>query len=495
MLPLDSKDIQLLTALSRELSLTATGQRLGITGSAVSQRLGKIEDKIGFKLATRKGRVALTPAGKIVLEHCENITRSNSMLKNSLQQLQEPAIRIIADDILLIHDLPLAVQQLLIEKPTLKVTLDHGSFSEIIHSVIDGIADAGLIAGDPNICTDPDCFAEKTAAHNVKKLNAANKKGIPVLEGEEATRANNGIIYDRWCSENVDDEATLRYFDRVKDAPGDTNVIELLSSKAPAADFALKLDYGKVKMVYTRAKVQAALEKAGICFTEQEQESLDQAENENKVTDPVQNDAYLERLKKEDEKKQRAEKETAFRVALYKRLRQRSFAGFSLQSLREFVKAIVTDYRNDFSVPDDLLGDLYPFVGGADDTVGSSLNPQYSLILSISSCVGLRSRCGDSFGLRTSLVGLCDIHFHSVAAVLRTWDHRFRILLIVEPETPFVSSVPFMRRSRHRPIRSDDISTSSMSPNRLPSITNSTRALRRSASHRYPRLCFDTSSS
>lgn len=222
---------------------------------------------------------------------------------------------------------------------------------------------------DPNICTDPDCFAEKTAAQNVKKLNAANKKGIPVLEGEEAKKANNAIVYDRWCSENVDDEMTLRYFDRVKDVSGETNAIELLSSKAPAADFALKLDYGKVKMVYARANVQAALEKAGICYTEEEQEAIDQAENENKVTDPVQNDAYLERLKKEDEKKQRAQKETTFRVALYKRLRQRSFAGFSLQSLREFVKAIVTDYRNDFSVPDDLLGDLYPFEGGADDTV------------------------------------------------------------------------------------------------------------------------------
>ena len=222
---------------------------------------------------------------------------------------------------------------------------------------------------DQNICTDPDCFAEKTAAHNVKKLNAANKKGIPVLEGKEATEANNKIMYDRWESENVDDEATLRYFDRVKDAPGDTNAIELLSSKAPAADFAIKLDYGKVKMAYTRAKVQAALEKAGICYTEEEQAALEQAQDEEQVTDPVQNDAYLERLKKDDEKKQRAEKETAFRVALYKRLRQRRFGGFSLQSLREFVKAIVTDYRNDFSLPDDVLGDLYPFEGGADETV------------------------------------------------------------------------------------------------------------------------------
>ncbi|BBB60248.1 hypothetical protein UNDKW_1975 [Undibacterium sp. KW1] len=30
---------------------------------------------------------------------------------------------------------------------------------------------------------------------------------------------------------------------------------------------------------------------------------------------------------------------------------------------------MVTDYRNDFSLPDDLLGDLYPFEGGADETV------------------------------------------------------------------------------------------------------------------------------
>lgn len=131
--------------------MTAAGQRLGISRSAVSQRLENIEEKIGHTLATRKGRVTLTPAGREVLEYCLNAKRSQELLQNTLQRLQEPSLRIIADEVLLKQDLPLVVQQLLIEKPTLKVTLDSGSFSEIIRSVIDGIADAGLIAGDPHV--------------------------------------------------------------------------------------------------------------------------------------------------------------------------------------------------------------------------------------------------------------------------------------------------------------------------------------------------------
>ncbi|BBB61190.1 hypothetical protein UNDKW_2917 [Undibacterium sp. KW1] len=76
------------------------------------------------------------------------------------------------------------------------------------------------------------------------------------------------------------------------------------------------------------------------------------------------NDAYLEKLRKEDELKERATKETRYRVELYKRVRQRGFNGFSLQSLRAFVKQMLTD-ANDYELNDDVFKELpgiYPFM-------------------------------------------------------------------------------------------------------------------------------------
>lgn len=151
MLQLDSKEIETIIALSRELSLTAAGQRLGISRSAVSQRLDKIEHKIGYTIATRKGHLILTNEGREIAAHCITMQQALSSLHVKLQRLREPRLDIMADEVLLKRDLTLVSQQMLINNPSLKIRLHRGTFSEIIRNVMDGTIDAGLIAGDPHV--------------------------------------------------------------------------------------------------------------------------------------------------------------------------------------------------------------------------------------------------------------------------------------------------------------------------------------------------------
>lgn len=148
---LDPKDIELIIALSREFSITATGQRLGVTTAAVSQRLTRIEEKIGATLASRDGRVILTQAGHEVLNYCLQYQQNTMSLERTLQRLKEPSIFLAADLSLLLNDVPRAIEQLLIDLPNAKVTLKNADFSDIIRFVIDGIADIGIIAGDPRV--------------------------------------------------------------------------------------------------------------------------------------------------------------------------------------------------------------------------------------------------------------------------------------------------------------------------------------------------------
>lgn len=151
MLPLDQKEIETIIAVSRELSMTAAGQRLGISRSAVSQRLDKIEDKIGYTIATRKGRLMLTAEGKEIAAHCTVMQQAHTALHAKLQRLAEPRLDIMADEVLLKRDLPLVIQQMLLNNPALRIGLHRGSFSEIIRNVMDGTMDAGLIAGNPHV--------------------------------------------------------------------------------------------------------------------------------------------------------------------------------------------------------------------------------------------------------------------------------------------------------------------------------------------------------
>lgn len=151
MLQLDPKDIETIVALSRELSLTAAAQRLGVSRQAISQRLDKIEDKLGHTIATRKGRLILTTEGKEIAAHCTTLQQAFVSLHAKLQRLKEPRLDIMADEVLLKHDLPLVVQQMLLNNPALRIGLHRGSFSEIIRNVMDGSIDAGLIAGNPHV--------------------------------------------------------------------------------------------------------------------------------------------------------------------------------------------------------------------------------------------------------------------------------------------------------------------------------------------------------
>lgn len=231
-----------------------------------------------------------------------------------------------------------------------------------------------------DVCTDPDCFEEKRAAHYAKVIVIANKTGIPVIEGDEAKQIN---VYARG-TEFVAGNTPIWSFDRNAPPTGNAGRAEDYIGKdnMPKPVKYLKDSSGVVTAIYDRATIQSALEKVGACETVNahtarmaEKERADQAKGAPAPT--------AEQLQRE-KSNQMAVKETEFRVALYRKLRQRGANGFSLASLREFVKLMVRSY-NDYAIPDDLIGDLYPFPKATDDAVCAYIDqatlPEVQLIL------------------------------------------------------------------------------------------------------------------
>ncbi|MEO7579938.1 MAG: ParB/RepB/Spo0J family partition protein [Massilia sp.] len=236
-----------------------------------------------------------------------------------------------------------------------------------------------------DVCTDPDCFSEKRAAHFDKLLALADKKGIPVLEDKELDRFNG----DRWRRDGdlVAGTESLHYFDR--NAPATKNEgtpAKLLPSGAlPEPAAYLKDASGEVRPAYKRRAVQAALEAAGFCETVEQH-----AERMVSANDKDTKQAAKKNAKQEAEELQRARQsvrarqETDYRVALYRKLRQSGAAGFNLSSLREFAKLMVRD-DNNYAIPDDLIGDVYPFERATDDAVCDYIDqaslPEVQMIL------------------------------------------------------------------------------------------------------------------
>jgi ParB/RepB/Spo0J family partition protein len=227
---------------------------------------------------------------------------------------------------------------------------------------------------DPNVCTDPDCFAEKKAAHAAALLVQANKKGIPVLEGEEGE----AVMRNRWRSDSdlVTVDMGLMYFSRNAPATQNNgNVSSYLNDEAlpPVASYRKTSD-GTLTALYKRADIQAALERAGACETVEEHRVRMQAIAENPDLAPAKTAAQLKQEQQQQEHaaaRAQMEKESAFRLALYKQLRQRaSTAGLSLPSLREYVRALHDDKGLSSDVHDlydfDVSTDLDNFIDHAD---------------------------------------------------------------------------------------------------------------------------------
>ena len=73
---LDSRDLHLVQQIAELGSLTAAAEQLHVTQSAVSQRLAKLQQRLGAQLFDRKnGQMQTTAAGQLLVEAASNVNR------------------------------------------------------------------------------------------------------------------------------------------------------------------------------------------------------------------------------------------------------------------------------------------------------------------------------------------------------------------------------------------------------------------------------------
>lgn len=241
-------------------------------------------------------------------------------------------------------------------------------------------------AKNADVCTDPDCFAEKKAAHYQRMIVTANKRGIPVLEGDAAK-----VIQHAWHrdSELVTINQHLSAFERVAPSTGMGGTVKdhVPAEALPTPVNFVKLHDGSVLAAYNRTEMQIALEKAGACESEEAREA--RLAKEGADPDTAGKLKKREQEMQEWQAKQRAAQReakarTQGRVALYRNLRSHiERNGASLNMLRALAKALLLG-DNYYSLPEDLLGDLYSF-GRSDEEacayIDQATGPELHLLI------------------------------------------------------------------------------------------------------------------
>lgn len=239
-----------------------------------------------------------------------------------------------------------------------------------------------MIYGDVNadVCTDPNCFASKSRAHDDKTLATAQKKGTPVYEGVEAQQ----FMKD---TELVSAEEGVYNFERRVDTSYYSKPVgELLTpEQLPKPAAFVRID-GKVKAMYEPTAMQAALEKAGVCETAEQREA-----REREVAEKTDAETAVTPEKKAPAATQidirvlAAEQEYEARLEAYKRIRTNTDLASSPELLRPILKALIGLYEtySDYSLPDDALSDLYEFDTSSDEKIAAYIDqaPASTLLL------------------------------------------------------------------------------------------------------------------
>lgn len=226
-----------------------------------------------------------------------------------------------------------------------------------------------------DVCTDPNCFASKSRAHDDKTLAAAKKKGIPVYEGEEAEE-----VFDKTDLVSADDP--LHEFER-RTAMQDywTKVSERLTPEQLPKPAAYARIDGKVQPLFEKTAMQEALEKAGVCESIEQREAAEKSQES--ATSTTQKQAAA--APKVDIRVLAAEQECAARLKAYKRVRASADLANDANLLRPVLKALIGIYEtySDYTLPGAALADLYEFDTSSDAEIATYIDqaPADTLLL------------------------------------------------------------------------------------------------------------------
>ncbi|MDK2125439.1 LysR family transcriptional regulator [Parachitinimonas caeni] len=144
-------------------SFTRCAEQLDLTQAAVSQHIQKLEERLGPLLIRRPRQIELTPAGRVLLDYCKEVSAADLRLQNRLSALDEllGEVGLICPGSigLMVFPLLLDLQQ---GNPGLVIRQRFAPDWEVLEAVLDNRFELGLTTikpDDPRLSTHR--FAEE----------------------------------------------------------------------------------------------------------------------------------------------------------------------------------------------------------------------------------------------------------------------------------------------------------------------------------------------
>lgn len=147
---LDLSDLKLVVCIADVGSITHGARQAFLAVGSASERLKSMEEDIGVKLFFRHPRgVSLTEAGEILVRHARDMLSRQERLKTELSDYvkgMRGKIRLYANTSAMAEFLPGRLAMWLSEHPDVTIELIERTSADIIKSILNGVAEAGLVS-------------------------------------------------------------------------------------------------------------------------------------------------------------------------------------------------------------------------------------------------------------------------------------------------------------------------------------------------------------
>ena len=224
--------LQVFYTVARQLSFTKAAEQLFMTQPAVTFQVKQLEEHFNTRLFERShGRIALTPAGRLVMEYAERILGLTGELETRVGELTGAvsgplllgASTTIAEVIL-----PQVLGEFKARHPQVQAYMTVGNSETIEHRVADHTLDLGLIESPSHlpglhteVCCDDELVMICAPNHRLARLKCVTPQQIA---GEPYVSRETGSGTREFADQ---------YFRQCAVAPEDLNIImELGSSEA-----------------------------------------------------------------------------------------------------------------------------------------------------------------------------------------------------------------------------------------------------------------------
>jgi DNA-binding transcriptional LysR family regulator len=145
----DLTSLEVFVAVAESANLTRAAELQHLAVSAVSKRIGELEEAAGVPLLQRHARgVSLTAAGHSLLHYARQVLQLMDRMRGELSEYSgglKGVIRLHASTSALVQFLPAELATFVARYPMIRLQIEERTGAAIVRAVVDGTADLGIL--------------------------------------------------------------------------------------------------------------------------------------------------------------------------------------------------------------------------------------------------------------------------------------------------------------------------------------------------------------